>query len=296
MPFAKHGDVELVEFPDTDSGCEDNSNRIKSRRRRRRGKKSKTGANCEQKGESSLMSAAEILSRAAQADTIESSPSSVISEPSGRKLSALDLDKIVEGEEVTCTTGTPGSLDSSRSLWELGTIGDEEMDLLFPTSDGGTRRPMMSFSSRMLSPPHTPTNASSVSDITSGIDAILSSLPKSLSGSSAEIRRLCLPSSNNTERRNRSNRLCIDNVPRVDITPLADFFGSVSSSMSDVMEKITVALAESAWAQPEGVARILGSLPSKSSTSSGIPNSNIPLVNRKQRRAVEFAKDSPLRS
>jgi hypothetical protein len=296
MAFAKHGDVELIEFPENEGNCDSIADKSKSRRRRRRGKKSKADTVTDLKCEQSLMSAAEILSRAAKAETIESSPSSVISEPSGRKLSALDLDKIVEGEEVTCTTGTPGSLDSSRSLWELGTIGDEEMDLLFPTSDGGARRPSMSFSSRILSPPHTPTNPSYVSDITSGIDSILSTLPKSLTGSTAEIRRLCLPSSNNPGSRNRSNRLCIDNVPRVDITPLADFFGSVSSSMADVMDRITGALAESTWAQPEGVVRILGSLPSTKSKSSGIPNSSIPLVNRKQRRAVEFARDSPLRS
>ncbi len=268
--FASHEDVELVEYPGSDFEKCDSITRgeTKTRRRRKRTRKRPSKSIPQESG---LMTAAEILSRAAKDVNLESSPSSVNSDPAGRKLSALDLDKIIETEEITCTTGTPGSLDSSRSLWELGTYLEEE-----------TFTPPVKF------PPITsPINRTSVDDLTAGIDSILDSLPKSLGGGKVDFRRLCVPSTNQP----RSNRLCIDNVPRVDITPVADFFASVSCHFSETFDRISNALVESSWTQPEGVGKVLGSLKS----SGGIPDNSIPLVNRRQRRAVEFASDSPIK-
>ena len=268
MTYASHEDVELVEYPGSDVDSNKEELRTKRRRRRTRKRPSKSVSI-----ETGLMSAAEILSRAAKDNNIESSPSSVVTDSGGRKLSALDLDKIVESEEVTCTTETPGSLDSSRSLWELGTYMEDE-----------TFTPTIKFPSSRLS---SPLSKSSVDDLTAGIDSILESLPKSLSGAKADMRRLCVPSSNHA----RSNRLCIDKVPRVDISPVTDFFASVSNHFSETFERISNALVESSWTQPDGVSRVLGSL----SAPGHIPNSSIPLVNRRQRRAVEFAHDSPIK-
>jgi hypothetical protein len=255
MTFAVHEDVELVEFAPSDEATQGS---IKPRRRRKRGRKQN------KRSDQPLMSAAEILSRAAH-QNIESSPSSVISEPCGRKLSSLELDQIVETDEVVCTTGTPGSLDSSRSLWELGTVADEDMDLLFNSSSRSESQP------------------SCVSDITANIDALLSAIPRNLSNSSADLKRLCIPSRPIDQR----NRLCIGNAPKVDLSPLTEFFGSVSSSLSQVVEQIAGVVAESSWGQPEKLKRVMGSL------SKGIPNSSIPLVNRRQRRAVEFSQTEP---
>jgi hypothetical protein len=256
MSFARNDDVELVEFGPSEES--ESSAKPRSRRRKRRGRK-----------RSKIITAAEILSRAAK-DVVESSPSSVVSEPAGRKLSALDLDKIVESED---TTVTPASLDSSRSLWELGTIYDEDFDTPSLKS---------------------PLSKSSLDDLTAGIDTILNSLPKRMTSSGVNIGRLCVPQ----QPRAASNRLCIDNVPRVvDLQPVADFFGSVSSQFSDAMDRITAALVDSSWAKPEGLERVLSSLTrTKGEKSSGLVSpQSIPLVNRRQRRAVELSHDSPLR-
>ena len=258
MAFGSHEDVELVEYAGSDRES-------KTRRRRRRMRKRVSKSVSPNEG---LMTAAEILSRAAKDNNVESSPSSVFTDGAGRKLSALDLDKIVESEEVTCTTETPGSLDSSRSLWELGTFLEDET--FAPT--------------RQLT---SPLSKTSLDDITAGIDSILESLPKNLSGAKVDMRRLCVPSSN----QRRSNRLCIDNVPRVDISPVTDFFSSVSSHVSETFERISNAFVDASWTQPDSVSRVLTSL----SAPGYIPNNSIPLVNRRQRRAVEFASDSPIK-
>ena len=276
MTFAGNQDVELVEFESDGSG----SNEVKRhhRRRRRRGKK-------QTKAGTMIMTAAEILSRAAKDATIESSPSSVFTEPNGRKLSALDLDKIVESEEITCTTETPGSLDSSLSLWELGTVVDEEIAGSMSSSFAATNQ---------VTPPQ---KTVLVDDITAGIDSILNSLPKSIGGAKADLRRLCIPQRCQTSSGN--NRLCIGSAPKVvvdQLEPVRDFIGSVSRNFSETLDRITAALVDSSWVQPEGATGILSSLaPSrKDDENLSIPLQSIPLINRRQRRAVEFSHDSPL--
>lgn len=245
MPVHEEELVELLET-ETDEGQQ------KSRRRRRRRRKRAVVKN-------SLMSASDILSRAAKDDGVESSPSSLGA--------ALEL----EGEEA-CTTGTPGSMDSSRSLWELGTVEAEEDEILSVSSGskaGG--RPVIT-SRRMQSLEV----EQDVDRLTMGIDEILRSLP-----SSSELKnRLCVPSS-------KSNRLCIDNVPRMDLTGISNIFEIIKTTVSESLEAVAGKLIETKLAQPEGLDFVLQSIDKADSSAEGIiPSSSVPALNRRQRRIL----------
>ena len=278
MSLSEYTDeVELVKYhpeqdlscSDTEDGCTASVKVKRKRRRRKRGAKKSDST--------TLFSAASILSSAAK-ESIESSPSSFATNEggAGRKMSALELDDIIEEEEnaqvLTSTTGTPGSLDSSQSLWELGTIEADEDEIL--SFDRLTPRPIIR-SLRMQSAAST----EDVDSLTAGIEALMQSIP-SLSGK--DMRRMCLGSS-----QPRSNRLCIDNVPRVDFSAISGFFGSVSSHLVDTVEVIRNRLIEAQFAQPESVAHVLASLDTRSGPPGVIPSSSIPVVNRRQRRAIE---------
>lgn len=254
VAFATNDDVELVEYV-----SETESDAKQKRRRRRRRRSSKQPA---------LLSAAEILSLAAK-EGVESSPSSFMTDEgtSGRKMSALELDKILEEEETqgfTSTTLTPGSMDSSRSLWELGTI-DAEEDSVFT-------RPVVA-SQRMQN----------VDQLTAGIESVLNSIPAIPSATADGFRRMCLPA-----QEPRSNRLCIDNVPKIDISPLTSFLWSVKDHVVASVDSLTAAVMESRFAQPDGVSAVLASLQrAPVRQEGGIPMGSVPILNRKQRRAAE---------
>lgn len=117
------GDLELVDISD-------DAHMPRRRRRRRRAKKSE-----DQPADVSL-SASGVLSAAAlgagDLGDVESSPaSSVTLSPRVRKMSTLELDDISEEPaHMTSSTWTPGSLDSSRSVWELGSIEADEDEIL----------------------------------------------------------------------------------------------------------------------------------------------------------------------
>lgn len=252
-------DVELIELP-PDSGA-----RRRRRRRRKGGKASSASAsekNC------SLISAVEILSSAARDDGLyneaPSSPSSFAGRKGGRKMSALELDVGDEFHHLaSCSTGTPGSMDSSRSLWELGTVeADEDEILLSPQ-----------ISARRLS-----SGAPDVNQITAGIDEILRSIPSKFGKS--DLSRLCVP-------KRQSNRLCIDSVPR----GTDDFFSQISSLFesvkSTVSESFDALASKLLLAQPpQEVARVLQSL-GKQEDNGIIPSSSVPALNRRQRRILQ---------
>ena len=275
-------DLELVQYhPEEDESCSehDTVNRRRRRRRKRGGKK---------KTETPTVTAADILCRAAT-ECIESSPSSFVSGINGRKMSALELDEDLICEPahqvLTSTTGTPGSLDSSRSLWELGTIDADEDEIL--SLGVVTPRPIIS-SIRMQSLDTEFTDNNDLDSLTKGIDSLLQSIP-SLSGKGRDLSRLCLGGCES--RRPASNRMCIDNVPRIDFSAVTDFFGSLRDQVGSLGAK----LIESQFAQPEAVSSILQSLSTQRPSETKdepreegiIPSSSIPVLNRRQRRAIE---------
>ena len=253
-------DVELIELA-PDSGAR--------RRRRRRRKGRKAGSVSPSNKNYSLISAANILSSAAREDGLynneaPSSPSSFAGRKGGRKMSALELDV---GEEfhhlASCSTGTPGSLDSSRSLWELGTVEADEDEILLSPQISARRQS---------------SGAPDVNKITAGIDEILRSIPAKFGKS--DLSRLCVP-------KQQSNRLCIDSVPRGSydlFSGITSFFETVKSSVSESFDTLAskLLLAE----PPREVALVLQSL-SKREESGIIPSSSVPALNRRQRRTLQ---------
>ena len=223
------------------------------KRRRRRRKRSSKSASLN--SSVSLMSASEILARAAKDGYIESSPSS-LAQKGGRKLSALDLTE--DEPHFTSTTGTPGSLDSSRSLWELGTVEADEDEILSAT------RPVI-MSRRMQS------LEQDVDQITSSIDQILRSLPDKITGS--DLGRMCLPASCGKS---------MENAPQVDLSGISNFFDRIRVSVSESIEALTANLLDSKLAQPEGVETVMEAL-----QEGVIPSATVPALNRRQRRTLQ---------
>ena len=252
-------DVELIELaPDSCAR--------RRRRRRRKGRKAASGSPSNKNY--SLISAANILSSAAREDGLynneaPSSPSSFAGRKGGRKMSALELDV---GEEfhhlASCSTGTPGSLDSSKSLWELGTVEAEEDEILLTPQISARRQS---------------SGAPDVNQITAGIDEILRSIPTKFGKS--DLSRLCVP-------KQQSNRLCIDSVPRGSdlFSGITSLFESVKSTVSESFDALAskLLLAE----PPQEVALVLQSL-SKREESGIIPSSSVPALNRRQRRTLQ---------
>jgi hypothetical protein len=273
-------DLKLVDFhPLQDESSSDTDlaatkSKRKRRRRKRGGKKA-----CD------LMNASDILSRVAATQTVESSPSSFMSTgdtSGGRKMSALELDEIVDDEDATrlfaSTTGTPGSLDSSRSLWELGTIEADEDDLL------STPRPIIS-SIRMQSLETDP--PIDVESLNLSIDSLLKSIP---SFSGKDISRMCVGSLSECSRRPdaSSNRLCIGGgAPKIDVGAIGCLLASISSSISKTLDQLSSKLIETGFAKPETVGHLLNSLDTTNNEDGIIPSSSIPVVNRRQRRVIE---------
>ena len=274
--------LQLVDFhPLQDDSCSE-SDPITAKAKRKRRRRKRSG-----RKSSNLMNASDILSRAAAIETVESSPSSFMSTgdiSGGRKMSALELDDIVEADEedaarlFTSTTGTPGSLDSSRSLWELGTIEADEDDIL------STPRPIIS-SIRMQSLETDP--PIDVESLNLSIDSLLKSIP-SLAGKN--LPRMCVGSLSECSSRPESshNRLCIGVAPKIDVSAIGGFITSLTSSVSQTLDQLSCKLIETGFAKPASVASLLSSLDSSSREKEGIiPSSSIPIVNRKQRRVIE---------
>lgn len=258
----ENGDLELIEFADDD---------VVHRRRRRRRRQSK-------KLVAETVSASGILSAAALSagdlGDIESSPASSVcpSSPADRKMSSLELDDISEEPaHMTSSTWTPGSLDSSRSVWELGSIEADEDEILSMSMSPVIPSLRMLQSMEEVSSSSTP--SSSISSITAQIESILGSLK-------SDTRRLCVPV-------DQSNRLCID--PSIVPPQVREWFTSAKLSWDRFSDTIAAAM------QPDNVDTLVANLisdrsdprtiPSTSPTL--VPQSRVPIINRKQRRAYD---------
>jgi hypothetical protein len=198
-------------------------------------------------------------------------------------MSSLELDEDIINEcdqghvVLTSTTGTPGSLDSSRSLWELGTFDADEDEIL--SLGVVTPRPIIS-SIRMqsLNTDIEDKKMSDLDSLTQGIDSLLQSIP-SLSGKGRDLSRLCLGSRDAPLP--VSNRMCIENVPRIDFSMVWDMFDSIKQQVGSLGAR----LIEAQFAQPESVSNVLESLEVREEGI--IPSSSVPVLNRRQRRAME---------
>ncbi len=243
-----NSDLELIEFSEEGS--------IQRRRRRRRRSKKQGDSTTE-----TAMSASGVLAAAAL-DFGSSPASSAPVSPKGRKMSSLELDDISdEPAHMTSSTWTPGSLDSSRSLWELGSIEADEDEIL--SLREFSMSPVIP-SLRMLQGLEDPASpkTSSISSITAQIESILGSLK---SDGQTRMNRLCVP-------RDVSNRLCVD--PSFVPPQVRDWFDSMGSAWDMFSETVAGAL------QPESVQALVTKL-----ASSPVPKERVPIINRRQRRA-----------
>lgn len=250
--------------------------------RRRRPRRRKRGLKKGKEEESVLRasSAVEILTRIAR-DSVESSPSSFEGGMEGRKMSALELDDIIEESEsqLHISTATPGSLDSSLSVWELGSIEGAEDELLrFETRPIIHSARMQPFSIEE-DVPKKQSSLKDIGQITAGIEAAMVDMAKGCKIVATSTNRLCLPL------RPQSNRLCMS-VP--ENHPVLEFFGSLKTSVASSVQYMSEKLVEAQFALPSSMASVLASLETHTTSSSAPPSScSMPILNRRQRRLVE---------
>ena len=220
---------------------------VKRHRRRRRGKKH-------------FVNAAEILSKIAREEL-----SDIISSPESSPLE-LDGDFLSDLSQLPPTVSTtPGSLDSSLSVWELG---EDDID--------STLKPQIHSFDTVLQPhihafsiddaSHGKAQTNRINELTQGIESVLADLKKT----THDFSRTCV-----------SSRLC---VPRLEATTQSTPFASILQTIQESYEYVSDKLIDVQFALPTSVGSVLATL----STKPVVPtqSTEIPILNRKQRRIV----------
>jgi hypothetical protein len=229
-------------------------------------------------------------------------------EVAGRKMSALELDDTAaeidaNGVGGMTTTNTPGSLDSSRSMWDLGSAYDpnESASPRQPLSPLGTSREiiqsrLMRSSTFDVEEPSRCSQApvaamSELDKIMFGIESVLDSIGKSELVSKKTVGvtcRLCIPTLGDKDR----PRLC--GIPQPDrMENLSESLNQFGESVGDSIQSIWNSLVDKGYLKPpEMIGELLGAIrpPTLSSSSNrGIPLQSVPILNRRQRRAAAHA-------
>jgi hypothetical protein len=262
--------LELVDYSEIDQ--------IKRKRRRR--KRSKRG---DDPVVESIPSAGHVLSAAARQAMdfdVESSPASSFPDsPRDRKMSALTLDDISEEHIHTSSTWTPGSVDSSRSLWELGSIEADEDEILSlrdfsksPVIPSLRMLQSASFEEDDEAPPQ------SLADLTARIESILGTIGHN---GRTHLSRLCVPQSTTSA----PPRLCID--PSFVSPSVRQWLGRVQTSLGAFSDTVGELIA--AATQPDGLSAVMKNL-GESQPTNVVCENRTPVINRRQRREFEKSR------